>query len=60
MNQRNPNLMEINLSNIPPETNSGSPADPARQIVKSEKFAPVQKLYNDIAQEIGKLFGNKK
>jgi len=44
------------LSNIPPETNEALAKKPARKIVKSEKFAPVQKLYEDISKEIGKLF----
>jgi MoxR-like ATPase len=44
------------LSNIPPETNEALAKKPAREIVKSEKFAPVQKLYEDISKEIGKLF----
>ncbi|MCP4942529.1 MAG: MoxR family ATPase [Planctomycetaceae bacterium] len=48
--------MEKNLSNTPPETSVGSTVNPGQKIVKSEKFAPVQKLYKDIAQEIGKLF----
>ena len=44
------------MSNIPPETNEALAKKPARKIVKSEKFAPVQKLYEDISKEIGKLF----
>jgi MoxR-like ATPase len=44
------------LSNIPPETNEALAKKPARKIVKSEKFSPVQKLYEDISKEIGKLF----
>ena len=44
------------MSNIPPETNEALAKKPAREIVKSEKFAPVQKLYEDISKEIGKLF----
>lgn len=42
------------MSNIPPDS-SVPPATPA-EIVKSPKFAPVQKLYEQIAAEIGKLF----
>ena len=44
------------MSNIPPETNEALAKKPARKIVKSEKFSPVQKLYEDISKEIGKLF----
>ncbi|MGI9473467.1 MAG: AAA family ATPase, partial [Rubripirellula sp.] len=42
------------MSSIPPEANV-PPAAPAN-IVKSPKFVPVQKLYEKIAAEIGKLF----
>ena len=44
------------MSNIPPETPDALAGKEAHRIVKSEKFAPVQKLYEDISNEIGKLF----
>lgn len=44
------------MSNIPPVTPDSLAAKKVPNIVKSEKFAPVQKLYEDISKEIGKLF----
>ena len=44
------------MSNIPPVTPDSLAAKKVPNIVKSEKFAPVQKLYEDISEEIGKLF----